>query len=101
MKSKSICCYCGNETKNGKLFHKMCLIDDIYQTIYDGKRITKNLYCRCKDSGISTKEIRSDVEEDKKGTDPSAKPQRRFSGADAAGAGTGHCHGPQSHGGVF
>ena len=61
------CCYCGNETKNGKLFHKMCLIDDIYQTIYDGKRITKNLYCRCKDSGISTKEIRADVEEDKKG----------------------------------
>lgn len=45
----------------------MCLIDDIYQTIYDGKRITKNLYCRCKDSDISTKEIRSDVEEDKKG----------------------------------
>ena len=61
------CCYCGNETKNGKLFHKMCLIDDIYQTIYDGKRITKNLYYRCKDSGISTKEIRADVEEDKKG----------------------------------
>ena len=67
MKSKSICCYCGNETKKGKLFHKMCLIDDIYQTIYDGKKITKNLYCRCKDRGISTKEIRSDVEEDKKG----------------------------------
>ena len=61
------CCYCGNETKNGKLFHKMCLIDDIYQTIYDGKPITKNLYCRCKDSGISAKEIRADVEEDKKG----------------------------------
>ena len=64
---KQKCCYCGNETKNGKLFHKMCLIDDIYQTIYDGNRITKNLYCRCKDSGISTKEIRAEVEEDKKG----------------------------------
>ena len=64
---KQKCCYCGIETKNGKPFHKMCLIDDIYQTIYDGKKITKNLYCRCKDSGISTKEIRSDVEEDKKG----------------------------------
>ena len=64
---KQKCCYCGNETKNGKLFHKMCLIDDIYQTIYDGKRITKNLYCRCKDSGISVKEIRTNVEEDKKG----------------------------------
>ena len=45
----------------------MCLIDDIYQTIYNGEPITKNLYCRCKDSGISTKEIRADVEEDKKG----------------------------------
>ncbi len=45
----------------------MCLIDDIYETIYNGEPITKNLYCRCKDNGISTKEIRSDVEEDKKG----------------------------------
>ena len=64
---KLICCYCGNETKNGKLFHKMCLIDDIYQTIYDNKLITKNQYCRCKDVGITVKSIRSDVEEDKKG----------------------------------
>ena len=64
---KQICCYCGNETKNGKLFHKMCLIDDIYQTIYDNKLITKNQYCRCKDVGITVKSIRSDVEEDKKG----------------------------------
>ena len=45
----------------------MCLIDDIYQTIYDGKKITKNQYCRCKDIDISVKEIRADVEEDKKG----------------------------------
>lgn len=67
MEKTKTCCYCGNEIKDGKLFHKMCLIDDIYQTIYDSKPITKNLYCRCKDSGISTKEIRSDVEEDKKG----------------------------------
>ena len=61
------CCYCGIETKNGKLFHKMCLIDDIYQTIYDSKPITKTQYCRCKDICISVKEIRADVEEDKKG----------------------------------
>lgn len=67
MEKTKRCCYCGNETKNGKLFHKMCLIDDIYETIYNGEPITKNLYCRCKDNGISTKEIRSDVEEDKKG----------------------------------
>ena len=67
MSKKQKCCYCGNETTNGKLFHRMCLIDDIYETIYNGKRITKNLYCRCKDNGISTKEIRSEVEEDKKG----------------------------------
>lgn len=66
MKSNT-CCYCGIETKNGKLYHKMCLIDDIYQTIYDGKKISKNQYYRCKDSGISIKEIRADVEEDKKG----------------------------------
>ena len=64
------CCYCGNETKNGKLFHKMCLIDDIYQTIYDGKKITKNQYCRCKSVGIKVKFIRIDVEEDKKGKYP-------------------------------
>ena len=67
MKKIKKCCYCGNETKNGKLFHKMCLIDDIYQTIYDSKTITKTQYCRCKDIDISVKEIRSDVEEDKKG----------------------------------
>ena len=67
MTKKQKCCYCGNETKNGKLFHKMCLIDDIYQTIYDNKLITKNQYCRCKDVGITVKSIRSDVEEDKKG----------------------------------
>ena len=71
---KQKCCYCGNETKNGKLFHKMCLIDDIYRTIYEGKRITKNLYCRCKDSGISIKEIRADVEEDKIGYKESISP---------------------------
>lgn len=64
---KQKCCYCGIETKNGKLFHKICLLDDIYQTIYDDKKITKNLYCRCKDSSISVKEIRTIVEEDKKG----------------------------------
>ena len=64
---KRKCCYCGNETKDGKIFHKMCLIDDIYQTIYAGKKITKNQYYRCEASGISTKEIRFDVEEDKKG----------------------------------
>ena len=67
MKSKAICCYCGNETKNGKLFHKMCLIDDIYETIYDGKPLTRNQYCRCKDVGVVVKFIRIDVEEDKKG----------------------------------
>ena len=61
------CCYCGNETKNGKLFHKMCLIDDIYQTIYDNKSLTKNQYRRCKDVGVVVKFIRIDVEEDKKG----------------------------------
>lgn len=61
------CCYCGNETKNGKNFHKMCLIDDIYQTIYDGKTITKNQYCRCKEVGVVVNFIRIDVEEDKKG----------------------------------
>lgn len=66
MKRKSICCYCGNETKNGKLFHKMCLIDDIYETIYDGKPLTKNQYCRCKSVGIVVNFIRIDVEEDKK-----------------------------------
>ena len=64
------CCYCGNETTNGKLFHKMCLIDDIYQTIYDGKKITKNQYCRCKSVGIKVNFIRIDVEEDKKGKYP-------------------------------
>ena len=67
MKSKTICCYCGNETKNGKNFHKMCLIDDIYQTIYDNKLITKTQYCRCKEVGVVVKSIRIDVEEDKKG----------------------------------
>ena len=67
---KQKCCYCGNETKDGKLFHKMCLIDDIYQTIYDGKKITKNQYCRCKSVGIKVNFIRIDVEEDKKGKYP-------------------------------
>ena len=64
------CVYCGNETKNGKLFHKMCLIDDIYQTIYDGKKITKNQYCRCKSVGIVVNFIRLDVEDDKRGKYP-------------------------------
>ena len=64
---KTICCYCGNETKNGKNFHKMCLIDDIYETIYDGKTVTKTQYCRCKEVGIVVKFIRIDVKEDKKG----------------------------------
>ena len=61
------CCYCGNETKNGKFFHKMCLIDDIYQTICDNKLITKTQYCRCKEVGVEVNSIRIDVEEDKKG----------------------------------
>lgn len=67
MEKTKKCCYCGNETKNGKLFHKMCLIDDIYQTIYNGKPVTKNQYCRCKSVGIIVNFIRIDVEEDKKG----------------------------------
>lgn len=61
------CCYCGSETKNGKPYHKMCLIDDIYQTIYDNKPLTKTQYCRCNTSGVVVKYIRIDVEEDKKG----------------------------------
>ena len=64
---KQKCCYCGNETKNGKLFHRMCLIDDIYQTIYDNKPLTKKQYCRCKAVGVVVNFIRIDVEEDKKG----------------------------------
>lgn len=61
------CCYCGNETKDGKFFHKMCLIDDIYQTIYDNKHLTKTQYHRCTAVGIIVKSIRTDVEEDKRG----------------------------------
>ena len=45
----------------------MCVIDDIYQTIYDNKLITKTQYCRCKDVGIIVESIRADVDEDKKG----------------------------------
>ena len=45
----------------------MCLIDDIYQTIYDNKPLTKTQYYRCKSSGVVVKYIRIDVEEDKKG----------------------------------
>ena len=67
MTKKQKCCYCGNETKNGKNFHKMCLIDDIYETIYDDKTVTKTQYCRCKEVGVVVKSIRDDVEEDKKG----------------------------------
>ena len=69
MKKKK-CCYCGNETKNGKNFHKMCLIDDIYETIYDEKTVTKTQYCRCKSVGIKVNFIRLDVEDDKKGKYP-------------------------------
>ena len=67
MEKTKRCCYCGKETKNGKFFHKMCLIDDIYETIYDGKPLTRNQYCRCKAVGVVVKFIRIDVEEDKKG----------------------------------
>lgn len=67
MKKIERCCYCGNETKNGKNFHKMCLIDDIYETIYDGKTVTKTQYSRCKAVGIKVNFIRLDVEDDKRG----------------------------------
>ena len=70
MKKIKKCCYCGNETKNGKNFHKMCLIDDIYETIYNGKTVTKTQYCRCKSVGIKVNFIRLDVEDDKKGKYP-------------------------------
>lgn len=67
MKLKTICCYCNTETKNKKPWHMRCIIDDIYDTIYKGEKITHRQYDGARYYNISIKELRNEVQEDKNG----------------------------------
>ena len=62
-----LCEYCGTPVKDGKTYHKMCLIDDVYECILNGKAMTTQQGGRLYACGLSAKEIKKDVEEDKMG----------------------------------
>lgn len=62
-----MCEYCGRPTYSNRTYHKMCLIDDVYETILKGERLTSKQGGRLYACNLSANEIRSDVEEDKRG----------------------------------
>ena len=68
---KSPCIICGetviNSGRNRKSLHRQCIIDDIYDTLYAGERLTQIQYQRASNYGISTLEIKREVAEDKEG----------------------------------
>ena len=62
-----LCEYCGKPVKDGKTYHKMCLIDDVYECIRNGNPLTSKQGGRLYACGLSAKEIKKDVVEDKMG----------------------------------
>lgn len=60
------CCYCG-EALIGENFHRQCVIDDIYETLYGGNRLKPIHYSRAKNKKINISEIRKEVEQDREG----------------------------------
>ena len=62
-----LCEYCGKPTWSARTYHRMCLIDDVYDCILNGKPLTSKLGGRLYACGLSAKEIKKDVEEDKMG----------------------------------
>lgn len=64
------CIFCNNVMKNNPkrvMYHKMCIIDNIYDTIYDNKPLSKIHYNGSYAYAINISEIRKCVEEDKNG----------------------------------
>lgn len=69
-KKQKQCIFCNNVIKNSSkrvMYHKMCLIDSIYDTIYDHKPLTRIHYSGSYAYNISIPEIRKCIEEDKNG----------------------------------
>lgn len=62
-----MCEYCGKPTYSGSTYHKMCLVDDVYDCIMNGKPLTSKQGGRLYACHLSANEIRADVEEDKRG----------------------------------
>lgn len=69
-KKQKHCIFCNNVMKNSSkrvMYHKMCIIDSIYDTIYDNKPLSRIHYNGSYAYGINIFEIRKCVEEDKNG----------------------------------
>ena len=69
-KKQKRCIFCNNVMKNSSKrvrYHKMCLIDSIYDTLYDNKSLARIHYNGSYAYGINISEIRKCVEEDKNG----------------------------------
>ena len=69
-KKQKRCIFCNNVMKNSPKrvkYHKMCIIDSIYDTIYDNKPLSKIHYNGSYAYNINISELRKCVEEDKKG----------------------------------
>lgn len=69
-KKQKRCIFCNNVMKNSPkrvMYHKMCIIDSIYDTLYDNKPLSKIHYKGSQAYGINISEIRKCVGEDKNG----------------------------------
>lgn len=57
------CIFCG-EPIIGMDMHRECVIDDIYETLFNGQKLTQIQYARAKMKKINMKEPRMEVLED-------------------------------------
>lgn len=68
---KTPCALCGemviNYGRQRKELHRECIIDDIYDTLYSGERLTHAQYQRANNYEISVMEIKRAVREDMRG----------------------------------
>lgn len=60
---KMRCIFCGGEV-TGRIMHRQCIIDDIYETIASGKPLDSTQYTRAGNNDISIKDIRQEVYQD-------------------------------------
>lgn len=69
-KKQKRCIFCNNVMENNTkrvMYHKMCIIDSIYDTIYDNKPLLRIHYSGSLVYNINISEIWKCVEEDKNG----------------------------------
>ncbi len=60
------CIYCG-EKSVGRVMHRGCVYDDLYDTIAKNKRLTETQYGRATNLHINIAELRKEVAQDRMG----------------------------------